>query len=76
LKSYARHRWVLKEDVDFSDGLSMTAGTEVIPSNRGFLVNLSNFEIPVPEKHVCKLKDFRVNTPSPIPRNHGDELIF
>jgi len=59
LKSYGRHRWVLKEDLDFSDGMTLSAGVEVVPSNRGFLVTLSNFQCPVPQQHVCKAKDFR-----------------
>lgn len=70
LQSFGRHRWVLKEDLDFSDGMTLSAGVEVVPSNRGFLVALSNFQVPVPALHICKAKDFRRETEAgKIPRS-------
>ena len=68
LRAYQRHDWVLKESVDFSDGMSLQAGVEVSPSNRGFLVTLSNFQCPVPAQYVCKAKDFQKRMPCPSPR--------
>jgi hypothetical protein len=68
LRAYQRHDWVLRECVDFSDGMSLQAGVEVSSSNSSFLVTLSNFQCSVPAQYICKAKDFQKRLPSPIPR--------
>lgn len=46
LRAYQRHDWVLRESVDFSDGMRLQAGVEVSPSNRGFSCRAVQFPCP------------------------------
>ncbi|KKN86243.1 hypothetical protein LCGC14_0271120 [marine sediment metagenome] len=70
LRSHTRHSWVLKDEMDIGDGLTLAAGVTVMPSNRGFLASFLDFQFPVQAQHVCKAKDFRPKRqPCPTPRN-------
>ena len=70
LRSHTRHSWVLKDEMDIGDGLTLAAGVTIMPSNRGFLASFPDFKFPVQAQHVCKAKDFRrQRQPCPTPRN-------